>query len=86
MTTNSSRNVIIRTTLINFSPGTLALHKSQIARLKDANKDIRTSMEPLNQVPPQKVFVPKYPIPVLSDYKKKIYPLSYWGSWKKFPL
>ena len=86
MTRNSDRNVIIRTILINFSPGTLALHQSQLSRLKDVNKDIRTSMEPLDQVPPQKVFVPKYPIPVLSDYEKEIYPLSYWGSWEKFPI
>ena len=86
MTRNSDRNVIIRTILINFSPGTLALHQSQLSRLKDVNKDIRTSMEPLDQVPPQKVLVPKYPITVLSNYEKEIYPLSYWGSWEKFPL
>ena len=29
---------------------------------------------------------PKYPIPVLPDYKKEIYPLSYWVSWEKFPI
>ena len=62
------------------------MNQSQLARLKDANVDIRTSMEPLDQVPPQKVFVPKYQIPVLEYYTKKIYPLHYWGSWEKFPL
>ena len=45
-----------------------------------------TSMEALQQVPPQKPFVPKYPIPVLNDYNKEVYPLHYWGSLEKFPL
>ena len=43
-------------------------------------------MEPLPQVPPQKPFVPKFPIPVLDDYNKEVYPLHYWGTWEKFPL
>ena len=43
-------------------------------------------MEALPQVPPQKPFTPKYPIPVLEDYSKDIYPLHYWGTWEKFPL
>ena len=43
-------------------------------------------MEPLAQVPPQKIFKPNYPIPVLPDYEKEIYPLSYWGTWEKFPI
>ena len=80
MTANWNLNREIRTILITFSPGTLALDQSQLARLKDAHKDIRTSMEPLDQVPPQNSFVPKYPIPVLEDYRKKIYPLHYWGT------
>ena len=67
-------------------PGTLALDHSQLERLRDVNEDIRTSMEPLAQVPPQKVFKPKYPIPALSDYNKDIYPHSYWGAWEKFPI
>ena len=83
---DSDIDAIIRPTLIKFSPGTLALHHSQLSRLKDVNEDIRTSMEPLAQVPPQKVFVPRYPIPALSNNEKEIYPLSYWGSWEKFPI
>ena len=43
-------------------------------------------MEALPQVPPQKPFSSKYPIPVLEDYSKEIYPLHYWGTWEKFPL
>ena len=43
-------------------------------------------MEALQQVPPQKPFVPKYPILVLDDYNMEVYPLHYWGSWEKFPL
>ena len=54
--------------------------------MREVNEDIRTSMEPLPEVPPQKVFKPKYPIPVLSNYEKDIYPLSYWGAWEKFPI
>ena len=56
---------------------TICLDQSQLARLKDTNEDMRTSMEPLPQVPPQKSFVPKYPIPVLEDYNKEVYPLHY---------
>ena len=62
------------------------MDQSQLARLKDANEDIRTSMEPLPQVPPQKPFVPKYPIPEMDDYHKDVYPLHYWSTWEKFPL
>ena len=86
MTTNWNLNRVIKTILTIFSPGTLALDQSQLARLTDTNEDIRTSMEPLNQVPSQKSFVPKYPIPVLKDYRKEVYPLHYWGTWEKFPL
>ena len=43
-------------------------------------------MEFLPQVPPQKPFVLKYPIPVLEDYNKEVYALHYWGTWEKFPL
>ena len=75
-----------RMTLMVPPPGTLALDHSQLERLRDVNEDIRTSMEPLAQVPPQKVFKPKYPIPALSDYNKDIYPHSYWGAWEKFPI
>ena len=76
----------VSATLIYFSPGTLALHQSQLARLRDVNEDIRASMKPPDQVPPQKVFVPKYNIPALADYNKEINPLKYWGSWEKFPI
>ena len=54
--------------LTSCSPGTLAQHQSQLTRLREVNEDIRTSMEPLAQIPPQKVFKHKYPIPVLPNY------------------
>ena len=82
---DSDTHTISMITLTSLSPGTLALHQSQLARLEDVNEDIKTSMEPLAQVPLQKVFKPKYPIPALPDYKK-IYPLNYLGSWEKFPI
>ena len=76
----------VNATLTYLSPGTLALHQSQLARLMDVNEDIRASMKPPDQVPPQKVFVPKYAIPTLADYNRDIYPLNYWGTWEKYPI
>ena len=76
----------VNATLTYLSPGTLALHQSQLARLTDVNEDIRASMKPPDQVPPQKVFVPKYAIPALADYNQDIYPLDYWGGWEKYPI
>ena len=72
--------------LTHLSPGTQAMNQSQLVRLWDVNADIRASMKPPGQVPPQKLFVPKYPIPVLLDYTRDIYPLKYWGTWEKFPI
>ena len=74
------------TELTNPSPGTICLDQSQLARQTDANEDMITSMEPLPQVPTQKPFVPKYPIPEMDDYNKDVYPLHYWSTWEKFPL
>ena len=73
---HSDSLTVSRMTLMASPPGTLALDHSQLERLRDVNEDIRTSMEPLAQVPPQKVFKPKYPIPALSNYNKDIYPHS----------
>ena len=60
-------------------PGTTCLDQSQLARLLDVNENIRTSMEALPHVPPQKPQVLEY-------YSKDVYPLHYWGAWEKFPL
>ena len=68
MNRNSDINVIISTILTYLSPGTLAMNQSQLARLRNVNEDIRASMKPSDQVPTQKVFVPKYTTPTLSDY------------------
>ena len=62
--------------LTHLSPGTQAMNQSQLVRLWDVNADIRASMKPPDQVPPQKLFVPKYPIPALLDYTRDIYPLK----------
>ena len=62
------------------------MHQSQLARLRDVNEDMRASMKPPDQVPPQKVLIPKYNIPALTDYNRDIYPLKYWGTWEKFPI
>ena len=69
--------VVHSTDLTHLSPGTICLDQSQLARLIDVNEDMITSMEALQQVPPQKPFVPKYPILVLDDYNKEVYPLHY---------
>ena len=62
------------------------MNQAQLAWLWDVNADIRASLKPPEQVPPQKLFCPKYPIPVLLDYTRDIYPLKYWGTWEKFPI
>ena len=69
-----------------FISGEWSFKQSMLGRLRDVNDDLRAHLMASPPPPAQKVFTPKYPIPVLKDYEVDFYPPEYWSGWIRVPL
>ena len=54
------------------------------SHLKRARETFKSARSP--ETPAEKVFVPKFKIPVLEDYGAEEYPPEYWEAWPSYPL
>ena len=57
-----------------------------LLRLREANADMQAHLTEIPDLPPKKIFIPKYPIPVLTDYDVPNYPPHYWAGWFRIPI
>ena len=69
-----------------FISGEWSFKQSMLGRLRDVNDDLEAHLMASPPPPAQKVFTPKYPIPVLGDYEVDFYPPEYWSGWIRVPL